>query len=464
MLQNQRCSGSYTEPYIHSSRAKEHRHHMITNLLEVLPQEEYLSLAAKGVWWAAHQELDTYVSMTMMSVPKWYRRKNVGYCQLTYIGQAHGQLVMHLFVIGRNFLVTTHENKAEWAAVADDLLQSCAWGVRRAKRTIQAKLHQEYEHYFRFYYASNLDLAFVPSKRTKAGKQLHRTRDELDSHVRELQVPLAPDDYRTHMQMVCNDHICDFLEQDDFEEVYDTNSRFVFELRGKNVTISPALLGGIHGLAGTKAESPMQLAKASFLTGGEDAITKEALSELEMLVASKVTKEADLQRFFERFPALLCDGREYLVYPQIVFSRDDGTILRPDFFLEPMEGLLASATVLDIKRPAERLILHRKNRPRFYSKIYEYAAQLREYSRYMESPSNRKWLQGKYGIEALQPHMVLVVGKDYGEADYALVKKVQQSVFPVEVRTYGEILDYGREILEERRAAVPDAQEASGEE
>ena len=428
---------------------------MITDLLEILPQEEYLTLVAKGLWHEVHQELDTFGSMTMMSVPKWYPQRNVGYSQLTYIGEAHGKLVMHLFVTGRNFLVKSHENKAEWLAVADDLLESSAWGVRRAKRQIAAKRHDDFEHYFRFYYASNLDLEFVPSKRSKAGRRLHRTRDKLDSHVKELQVTLAPDEYRTSTRMVTNDYICEYLEEDDFNEVYETNQRFIFELRKKDVTISPALLGGIHGLAETKQESPMQLAKASFLTQDKDAVTEQAISELETLLASKVTKEADLQKFFERFPALLCGGRDYCIYPQIVFSRDDGTTLRPDFFLEPIRGMMASATVLDIKLPTERLILNKKNRPRFYSRIYEYAAQLREYARYMESPSHRQWIQKKYGIRALQPHMVLIVGKDYGEADYALVKKVQESVFPVEVRTYGEILAFGKEVITERRRMLP---------
>lgn len=438
---------------------------MMPQLLDVMCQRDYLNLAAKGVWYAAQKEIDVSGAMTMMSVPEWYPEKNVGYSQYTYIGPSYGNLVIHHFVLGRNFLVKSAEGKAEWAAVADDFLESAIWAVERATKRIREKCHSDHTHLFSFYYASNLDLAYAPTRRGKIGKYFHRIRGEIDSRVCQLRgVSFGPEEIRTRASLFSNEYLCEQFEAiellgiDDFEEFYENNRRYLFDLQGKHLTIAPVMLGGMHGLPDQETDSPMQLAKASFATTERSTVTEEALSELELLVASKKAKESDFQQYFERFPALLGDGREWRVYPQVAFVRDDRSTVRPDFFLEPI-GHASNVSILDIKRPVEKVVLTKKNRPRFYAKIYEYAAQVREYARYLDNPSHRAWVQEKYGVKGLCPRMVLVVGRDYGVRDYALVNRVKQSIFPVEIKTYSEIIDFGRDLL--RRSQKKGARRAA---
>jgi len=99
--------------------------------------------------------------------------------------------------------------------------------------------------------------------------------------------------------------------------------------------------------------------------------------ELEDLINSKSSREADLQKFFERYPAFLrlWDFRD--VYPQIVLTREEDGDLIPDFLLVDPE--LQQATIVDLKLPSNRIAVGIKNRRHFSNAVEEAKAQLRLY-------------------------------------------------------------------------------------
>lgn len=168
-------------------------------------------------------------------------------------------------------------------------------------------------------------------------------------------------------------------------------------------------------------------------------VADDIIGELEALVNSSCSHETDLQRFFERHPELLSMGDFISVFPQISLVRQDGSFLRPDFMLEPTEGPICA--ILDIKRPSERLVIPKRNRPRFTAKIFEYIGQLREYGRYFDSYSNRRWFRQTYGLTAFQPRLILVVGRDYTVADYSMLERLRRDLHDVEVLTYDDLIN-----------------------
>jgi len=85
--------------------------------------------------------------------------------------------------------------------------------------------------------------------------------------------------------------------------------------------------------------------------------------------------------------------------------------------------------------------LHNESRVRFKASINEAIAQLNEYRRYFESKENRKSFHKKYGLEAYNPKMILVVGRSHHfRSD--LQRRELQSLLPkdLEIWTYDDLL------------------------
>jgi hypothetical protein len=209
--------------------------------------------------------------------------------------------------------------------------------------------------------------------------------------------------------------------------------RLVFEKDNNgDVHINTALFSGINcvSIGDSNILSKISLPKYT---------SEDVLIGLEDLINSPNVKESDLQNFFELHPELLNMGEYAYVYPQLDLVREDGSVLRPDFVLEPASGPLC--TIVDLKLPMKKLIVKTKNRQRFSAKIYEYIAQLREYSNYFDSYENRSWFRKTYGKEGLKPRLILVVGKDYPKEDYQLLNQLRPSIEPIKIITYDELID-----------------------
>jgi hypothetical protein len=163
-------------------------------------------------------------------------------------------------------------------------------------------------------------------------------------------------------------------------------------------------------------------------------------SGFEELVNTASTREADIQRFFEREVAPLNPlGTDLRAYSQIVLRERGRTMLAPDFLLEPIA--CGSTAVLDIGLPSERLALTPKDRERFYVKLYRHIVRMRECGAYFSSLANRRWFRDKYGFESFEPELALIIGKDYGQWDYELLQSPQRSIYPTRLPVYTEILE-----------------------
>ena len=167
--------------------------------------------------------------------------------------------------------------------------------------------------------------------------------------------------------------------------------------------------------------------------------SKDVLSELTELVNSKTIHENKLQDYFEKHPELLSVfGEEAVAYPQIALVNNDGRFFRPDFLIEPIK---TGRTIHgDLKLPSQKIVLRQRNRDRFYARLHEYIAQLREYGRYFDSYSNRRWFRMHYGFEPFEPRPILIVGKDYGTVDSQVLTRLMEHAYHVEIMTYLDLL------------------------
>lgn len=167
------------------------------------------------------------------------------------------------------------------------------------------------------------------------------------------------------------------------------------------------------------------------------------ITELEDLIASKATKESDLQRFFELYPHFLL-GLEYVsLYPQVILEYEHGNLI-PDFFLEPVSRQMWD--ILDIKTARDDIVVGRKNRRRLSSAVMDGVAQLREYGQYFDDSSNRRKVMERYGFFAYRPKLSLLIGRTPLEQDQLLVKRIMDDT-SVKIVTYDDLLAIARNQL-----------------
>lgn len=140
----------------------------------------------------------------------------------------------------------------------------------------------------------------------------------------------------------------------------------------------------------------------------------------------------DLQRFFEgNAPLLDFLGSKVRAYFQIVLRERGRTMLDAGYLLEP----IAYETVADMGLAVETLTLGSECQEQFYAGLCQYIASMREYKVQFRS-LDWHW----NGIESFEPECVLIVGKDYGQWDYALLRSSYRSAYPVRLPSYTEVL------------------------
>jgi Shedu protein SduA, C-terminal len=169
--------------------------------------------------------------------------------------------------------------------------------------------------------------------------------------------------------------------------------------------------------------------------------TADEIEELESLLNSPQSKEADFQRFFERHTHFFrrWDYRE--VYPHIALARDEG-LLVPDFILTDRE--LQRAAILDLKLPSPKIIRRQHNRDRFSASIMEARTQLLRYRDWFREQNNRKALVGKVGMEIYEPELIVVVGRSSEFRDEFDRQRLKADNPDIEVVTYEDILAYAK--------------------
>jgi acyl carrier protein len=140
----------------------------------------------------------------------------------------------------------------------------------------------------------------------------------------------------------------------------------------------------------------------------------QVLKELEELVNSQRTKEADLQSFFERHPDLLRGDSYDQVIPQAVIQPDDRkTNWKADFVLHPHDQV-AFCKIVELKLPSQKLVkAPRAEHNSFYYQLHSAIQQLRDYGAAFSSPKTRERFKDAYGIDVFKPDLQLVVGRKW---------------------------------------------------
>lgn len=136
---------------------------------------------------------------------------------------------------------------------------------------------------------------------------------------------------------------------------------------------------------------------------------EQDIEQLEWLINKPDVSEDDVQRFLEAKKHFLLGAEYRELHSQLALMRDGDSLLKPDFFLERIDGSLAD--ILDLKLPTTRVVVGKKQRRRFSSGVQEAMAQLRVYRQYFEDSKNRAKFHRRYGLRAYKPRLLVVIGR-----------------------------------------------------
>lgn len=227
-----------------------------------------------------------------------------------------------------------------------------------------------------------------------------------------------------------------------------SNDRFQFALwqdKQGSIRLSPFGVGNLGSLEPYYSEADQQFIFREGIFQPLSSIlpdyTDDKIHQLEEMINSKSATESDFQKYFECNQELIRGLDYHTIHPQLVLYSDEGPDLVPDFMLEPMSSKFCD--LLELKLPYQSLVtrLRRESRVHFRAAINEAISQLIEYRRYFESKHNRKDFHSRYGLEAYNPKMILVVGrKHHFKSD--LERRELQSLLPkdLEIWTYDDLL------------------------
>ncbi len=165
------------------------------------------------------------------------------------------------------------------------------------------------------------------------------------------------------------------------------------------------------------------------------------LNEFEELINETNKKEADYQRYFEKYPHFI-KGVDYeKVVPHPILDRiDKEGALIPDYFLQLLGEKYAD--ILELKLPNINIISGKGNRIGYSAHIHSAIAQVREYRDYFEKQEYRASILQKYGLTAYRPTISLVIGrKPKGINDEKLIQ-INDTIPPyVKVITYDKLFE-----------------------
>lgn len=174
----------------------------------------------------------------------------------------------------------------------------------------------------------------------------------------------------------------------------------------------------------------------------------EVVDEFEELINKPGLRELELQDFFERHPEFLLGSDYEKLFPQVVLKREGEDELRPDFILQPVAGVSYEANIVELKLPTQRIVKPTPRREGMYAKLYEAVMQLRMYARFFREEENREFIRKTLGFTAYQPRLTLIVGRTLEIADEAVRSEILNSIKPVELVTYEDLIAKYRRLVE----------------
>ena len=172
------------------------------------------------------------------------------------------------------------------------------------------------------------------------------------------------------------------------------------------------------------------------------------LRNFEQLINRNDATEEAVQNFLECHPDLLflIGGHkgwlsQVVLTPQLLLGYEAQEGGRPDFLLQDADDLW---DILEIKRPDARLARGRPRRRRLADAVQEAIAQVREYSGFFADKTHATWARQRYGVDVLHPRLYVIIGRDKSFQNAAEKKSLLQTVSPISVLTYDDILRIAR--------------------
>jgi electron transfer flavoprotein alpha/beta subunit len=163
------------------------------------------------------------------------------------------------------------------------------------------------------------------------------------------------------------------------------------------------------------------------------------IDELNALIQSAATKEADLQRFLERNPHFLrtFDHRE--VYPHVVLQTDDGKLI-PDFIVT--NAAAQEAIIVELKAKRARVVVHGDRATRFSMAVFAARAQLLRYRRWLDRAANRKQLESLLRMKDYRLRLGVVIGRSSEFRSARERQELTEDHPDIQVLTYDDLIQH----------------------
>jgi hypothetical protein len=136
---------------------------------------------------------------------------------------------------------------------------------------------------------------------------------------------------------------------------------------------------------------------------------EEAITSLSALIEANAP-EAEFQHFFEKHDVVMevLGFSTWIAQPRLPIDERHAYV--PDFLAQTPEGVWH---VVDLKTPAERILLGRDRRETFTATMNSYVAQLDEYREYFADSARRDQFLADRGREIhADPDMMIIAGSD----------------------------------------------------
>ncbi|EPF7979260.1 Shedu anti-phage system protein SduA domain-containing protein [Vibrio harveyi] len=214
--------------------------------------------------------------------------------------------------------------------------------------------------------------------------------------------------------------------------------KIVLGIKNKKITVDAFDYSSASKLPTILSNSSSESSVRSNIIVTEKQKFIEEIKELEWLINKHNVSEHELQKFFEKNPSLIMGADHIKTHAQLSLVREDLGELRPDFFLERIDG--GFCDVLDIKLPKEKLVVGKDNRRTFSSAISSAVGQLREYRNYFDEKLHRDIFQKKYALESYKPDIMVVIGRSNCFKNTIERQALTQELSNLKIMTYDDIL------------------------
>jgi hypothetical protein len=170
-----------------------------------------------------------------------------------------------------------------------------------------------------------------------------------------------------------------------------------------------------------------------------------ALSEFELLLNDRRTKEADLQRFLGAHPQFLftMDQRYCEIRPHVCLYDSRGERLVPDFMARIQGSNIWD--VIELKLPFTELTVRYLELEKASAAAARGIAELLRHRDYFGSLDNRRRIRRRFGIAAYEPCLVLVIGR--GRTAQRFEWNTERAGFPnVQIVSYDFLFERARQM------------------